>query len=161
MSLTNEASGMESQIFDIAGLAPGNCGTPTGMRDEIILLSWLIVLMRTQESSAVRFEWQYQGSREVLGNGDAVRILTPNDVIIGLQSHIGQAAAMLAGSIPSVTQTQQPELATRPSLRLSNASLSQSSDDATDEVSVTRTYHVFTNADRYEQGARPPGITTR
>jgi hypothetical protein len=160
MALTNEASGMESQIFDIAGLAPDNCGTPTGMRDEIILLSWLIVLMRTQESSAVRFEWQYQGSGEVLGNGDAVRTLTPNDVMIGLQSHIGQAAAMLAGSIPSITQMQQSELATRPSLRLSNASLSQSSDDATDEVSVTRTYHMFTNADRYKQGARPPSITT-
>lgn len=134
MSSTNEASGMESQIFDIAGLAPGNCSTPTGMRDETILLSWLIVLMRTQESSAVRFEWQYQGSEEALGNGDAVRTLSPSEVMIGLQSHIGQVSAMLAGTIPSITQTQQSKLATRPSLLLSNASLSQSSDDATDEV---------------------------
>ena len=136
MSPVNEAGGMESQIFDIAGLAPGNCGTPTGMRDEIILLSWLIVLMRTQESSAVRFEWQYQGSEAVLGNGDAVRGLSPNEVMIGLQSHIGQAAAMLAGTIPSITKIQQSKLATRPSLRLSNASLSQSPDDATDDVSL-------------------------
>lgn len=134
MSSINEASGMESQIFDIAGLAPGNCSTPTGMRDEIILFSWLIVLMRTQESSAVRFEWQYQGSEEVLGNGDAVRTLSPSEVMIGLQSHIGQVSAMLAGTIPTITQTQQSKLATRPSLRLSNASLSQSTDDATDEV---------------------------
>ena len=147
MSPINEASGMESQIFDIAGLAPGNCGTPTGMRDEIILLSWLIVLMRTQESSAVRFEWQYQGSEDVLGNGDAVRTLAPNDVIIGLQSHIGQAAAMLAGTIPSITQTQQSKLANRPSLRLSNASLSQSSDDATDEVSQTGRLNMSTDTD--------------
>ena len=146
MSPTNEASDIESQIFDIAGLVPGNCGTPTGMIDEIILVSWLIVLMRTQESSTVRFEWQYQGSGEVLGNGDAIQTLSPNEVMIGLQSHIGQAAAMLAGTIPSITQTQQSKLATRPSLRLSNASLSQSSDDATDEVSVTETLHVFTDA---------------
>ena len=138
---------MEPQIFDITGLAPGNCGTPTGMRDEIILLSWLIVLMRTQESSAVRFEWQYQGSEDVLGNGDAVWTLAPNDVIIGLQSHIGQAAAMLAGTIPSITQTQQSKLANRPSLRLSNASLSQSSDDATDEVSQTGRLNMSTDTD--------------
>jgi len=133
---------MEPQIFDVAGLAPGNCGTPTGMRDEIILLSWLIVLMRTQESSAVRFEWQYQGSEEVLGSGDAVRTLAPNDAMIGLQSHIGQAAAMLAGEIPSITETQESQIAIRPSLRLSNASLSQSSDDATDEVSLTRRHQL-------------------
>lgn len=161
MSPTNEASGMESQIFDIAGLAPGNCGTPTGMRDEVILLSWLIVLMRTQESSAVRFEWQYQGSEEVLGNGDAVRTLSPNEVMIGLQSHIGQVAAMLAGTIPSITPAQQSKLATRPSLRLSNASLSQSSDDATDEVSVTGRVHISIGADRFKQGPRPLGATTR
>lgn len=160
MSSINEASGMESQISDIVGLAPCNCGTLTGMRDEIILLSWLIVLMRTQESSAVRFEWQYQGSGEVLGNGDAVRTLSPNEVMIGLQSHIGQAAAMLAGTIPSITQTQQSKLATRPSLRLSKASLSQSSDDATEEVSVLERLHLFTDADQPEQGPRSPGATT-
>lgn len=136
MSPVNEASGIESQIFDIAGLAPGNCGTPTGMRDEIILLSWLIVLMRTQESSAVRFEWQYQGSEAVLGNGDAVRSLSPNEIMTGLQSHIGQAAAMLAGTIPLITKMQQSKLATGPSLQLSTASLSRSPDDATDDVSL-------------------------
>lgn len=160
MSPTNEASGMESQIFDIAGLAPGNCGTPTGMRDEIILLSWLIVLMRTQESSAVRFKWQYQGSEDVLGNGDAVRTLSPNEVMIGLQSHIGQVAAMLAGTIPSITPTQQSKLATRPSLRLSNASLSQSPDDATDEVNLPERLHISTDADQVKLGPHPPGATT-
>jgi len=149
MSPINEASGMESQTFDIAGLAPDNCGTPTGMRDEIILLSWLIVLMRTQESSAVRCEWQYQGSGEVLGNGDAVRTLSPNEVMIGLQSHIGQVAAMLTGTIPSVTQAQQAALAVRPSLRISNASLSQSPDDATDEVSERQLDHPCMNTDRF------------
>ena len=123
-------------MFDILGLAPGNCGTPTGMRDEIILLSWLIVLMKTQESSAIRFEWQYQGSEEALGNGDAVRTLSPGEVMIGLQSHTAQVAAMLAGTIPSITPMQRSKLATSPSLRLSNASLSRSSDDATDEVSL-------------------------
>ena len=136
MALTNEASGMESQIFDIAGLAPDNCATPTGMRDEIILLSWLIVLMRTQESSSVRFEWRYQDDANVLGSGDAVRNLSPNDAMIGLQGHIGQAAAMLAGIVPSITEAQESAFAGRPSLLISNGSLSQSSEDATDEVSL-------------------------
>jgi hypothetical protein len=160
MSLINEASGMEPQTFDIAGLAPANCGTLTGMRDEIILLSWLIVLMRTQESSSIRCEWQYQGSGQVFGSGDAVRTLSPSEVMIGLQSHTGQVAAMLAGTIPSITQAQQCTLAVRPSLRISNASLSQSSDDATEEVSLTQLEHLSLHADRYWEGPRPPGVTT-
>jgi hypothetical protein len=160
MPSINEASGMEAQSFDIAGLAPYNCGTPTGMRDEIILLSWLIVLMRTQESSSVRFEWRYQGSAEVLGGGDDVQTLTPNEVTIGLQSHIGQAAAMLAGEIPSITETQQTSFSDRPSLLISNGSLSQSSEDATEEVSSMQTCHRLTIADRILKGPRSPGATT-
>lgn len=141
MSHINEASGMEAQIFDIAGLAPDNCATPTGMRDEIILLSWLIVLMRTQESTSVRFEWRYQGSSEVLGGGDTVRTLSPNELMIGSQSHVGQGAAMIAGIIPSITEAQESALASRPSLLISNGSLSQSSEDATDEVSSIQICH--------------------
>jgi hypothetical protein len=80
---------MASKTFEIDGLAPQNCSTPTSMRDEIILIAWLIVLMRVQESSLVRCEWQYQGSPQELENGDAVRSLSPNDVTIGLQSHTG------------------------------------------------------------------------
>jgi hypothetical protein len=148
MSSTNEASGMEEQLFNIVGLAPYNCATPTGMRDEIILLSWLIVLMRTQESSSVRVEWRYQGGEEVLGGGDAVRTLAPNDVTTGLQSHVGQAAAMLAGIIPSITETQQSSFADRPSLLISSGSLSQSSEDATEEVRTMQTCRQLTIADR-------------
>jgi hypothetical protein len=135
MSTTNEAGGMASRTFEIDGLAPQNCSTPTGMRDEIILIAWLIVLMRVQESSLVRCEWQYQGSPQELGNGDAIRSLTPNDVMIGLQSHTGQSAAILAGTIPSITQAQQSALSSPASIRLSTGPLSLSSEDAKEEVS--------------------------
>lgn len=122
-------------MFEIDGLAPDNCATVTGMRDEIILISWLIVLMRTQESSAVRCEWQYQNCADVARNGDDVRTLSPNEVMLSLQSHVGQASAMLAGTIPTITEAQQSAIVKRPSMRISNGSLSQSSDDATEEVS--------------------------
>jgi amino acid adenylation domain-containing protein len=135
MSTTNEASGMASKTFEIDGLAPQNCSTPTGMRDEIILIAWLIVLMRVQESSLVRCEWQYQGSPQELENGDAVRSLSPNDVMIGLQSHTGQSAAILAGTVPSITEEQQSALSSPASIRLSTGPLSLSSEDAKDEVS--------------------------
>jgi hypothetical protein len=126
---------MASKTFDIDGLAPRNCSTPTGMRDEIILVAWLIILMRVQESSLVRCEWQYQGSPQELENGDAVRSLSPNDVMIGLQSHTGQSAAILAGSIPSITEAQQSALSSPTSIRLSTGPLSQSSEDVKEEVS--------------------------
>jgi len=135
MSTTNEASGMASKTFDIDGLAPQNCSTPTGMRDEIILIAWLIVLMRVQESSLVRCEWQYQGTAQVLEKGDAIRSISPNDIMIGMQSHIGQSAAILAGKIPSVTEAQQSALSGSASIRVSTSSLSRSSEDVKDEVS--------------------------
>lgn len=137
MSATNEAAGMEAKTFDVDGLVPRNCATLTGLRDEIVLISWLIVLMRMQESSLARCEWQYQGS-DLPANGDAVRTLSPNDVMIGMQSHAGQAAAMLAGTIPTTTQNQQSALSIPASLRLSTGSLSPSSENATDEVSFVR-----------------------
>lgn len=138
MSTTNETAGMEAKTFDVDGLVPRNCATLTGMRDEVVLISWLIVLMRMQESSLVRCEWQYHGSEEIPANGDAVRTLSPNDVMIGMQSHAGQAAAMLARTIPTTTQTQQSALETPASLRLSTGSLSPSPENATDEVSFQR-----------------------
>jgi hypothetical protein len=144
---------MEAQIFDIVGLAPDNCAAPTGMRDEIILLSWLIVLMRTQESSSVRFEWRYQGSGDVPGDGDAVRTLTPSEVMLGLQSHVGQVAATLAGTVPSITEAQELAFARRPSLLISNGSLSESSEDATDEVSLMQMDHQTTIADRFSRAS--------
>jgi amino acid adenylation domain-containing protein len=142
MSNTNEASGMASKTFQVNGLAPPNCSTPTGMRDEIILIAWLIVLMRVQESSLVRCEWQYQDSPQVLENGDAVRSLSPNDVMIGLQSHTGQSAAILAGTIPSITEVQQAALSSPASIRLSTGPLSLSSEDAKEEVSRGDLYSV-------------------
>lgn len=133
MSTANEAAGMEAKTFDVDGLVPRNCATLTGMRDEIVLISWLLVLMRMQESSLVRCEWKYHGS-DLPANGDTVRTLSPNDVMIGMQSHAGQAAAMLAGTIPTTTQTQSA-LSSPASLRLSTGSLSPSPENATDEVS--------------------------
>lgn len=148
-------------MFEVDGLAPDNCATVTGMRDEIILTAWLIVLMRTQESSAVRCEWQYQDSTSIADDADAVRTLSPNEVMLSLQSHIGQVGAMLAGTIPTITEAQQSAIVKRPSLRISNGSLSQSSDDATDEVSSVQTDLEITSADRALKGHRPPTATPR
>lgn len=139
MSTFPGAADMDAKIFEVAGLAPPNCSAPTGMRDEIILLSWLIVLMRMQESSQIRCEWRYEGSAD-----DSTQSLSPNEVMMGLQSHTGQVAASLAGIIPSSSRTTQS------SIRLSNGSLSQKSDDAKDEVRSNRLFSIVveTNQDK-------------
>lgn len=127
---------MEARHFEIAGLAPDNCATPTGMRDELLLISWLIVLMRIQESSQVRFEWKYNNGSAVLSNGDSIRSLSPHDVTIGMQSHAGQATANLSGMIPLIKKPQQIQMSEPASLYLSSGSLSRTSDQAKDEVGV-------------------------
>lgn len=105
--------------FEVA-VAPTKCSTPTGMRDETILLAWLIVLMRETESSQIRFEWTYQGSAEEFTN---VRSLSPNDVMVGLHGHVGQISAKLACRVPTIPAVSQNNSLDRCSLLLSTSSL--------------------------------------
>ncbi|KAF9895285.1 Non-ribosomal peptide synthetase [Aspergillus nanangensis] len=77
--------------FHIVGL--------TSIDDHIVLLSWLIVLLRTREDAQVNFEWAYRRPdiSEPLRNA-----LSMTDVMPGLQSNVREVAGAIAGHIPAV-----------------------------------------------------------
>jgi hypothetical protein len=122
------------RTFDVADLAPGQVTTSTGMKVEIILLSWLLLLLRNQEDSQVSFEWAYRDATHDPHNEPRVRCLSMNEVIPTLQCKIRQVAAAISHHIKDVAPDKDGTTATS-SLFLSTNHLSQTSNAATMEVS--------------------------
>ncbi|KAH2313445.1 hypothetical protein LV164_002437 [Aspergillus fumigatus] len=113
------------ELFEVAGLACDETSSPTGMRDEMVLLSWLIALLRTREGGQIRYEWAYRYPEDE----PVPRCLAMNEVVAGLQSSVKETAAAVSRHI-SADVSRPPAPA---SLLLSTSSLSQTSDEAKDE----------------------------
>lgn len=130
-----QADGDGFRSFKVVGLAPDQTSTPTGMRDEILLLSWLIVLLRTQESSQISYDWAYKGREDGFEHEPVNRCLSTDEVMTGLQSNVAQTAAAISRHITTVAPSQCTAMPSPGSLLLSTSSLSQKSKEAKDEVS--------------------------
>ncbi|KAL5051513.1 hypothetical protein BDW71DRAFT_55019 [Aspergillus fruticulosus] len=115
-----QPNGDGSTSFEIVGLEADSTSA-TGLKEEIILLAWFIALLRTRESSQISYEWAY-------GGGDSSRRLAMEELKIGLQSSVGEAAAAICEHIATVATNT----AGSTSLVLSTNSLSQTA-EAKDE----------------------------
>ncbi|KAF2102365.1 nonribosomal siderophore peptide synthase Sid2 [Rhizodiscina lignyota] len=119
--------------FDIVGLVPRQTNSPTGMSDEILLLSWLIVLLRTRESSQISYDWAYRSRANGFEHEPGDRHLSMDEVLTGLQSTVGQAAVAISRHIMAVEPSQHEALSFPASLLLSTGSLSRTSEEARNE----------------------------
>ncbi|GIJ87087.1 non-ribosomal peptide synthetase [Aspergillus pseudoviridinutans] len=113
------------QLFEVAGLASDEASSLTGMRDEIVLLSWLIVLLRTRDGVQIRYDWAYTRPEEE----PIPRCLAMNEVVAGLQSSVKETTAAVSRYIVTYGQNQSVPA----TLLLSTSSLSQTSEEAKDE----------------------------
>lgn len=127
-----EGAGFRS--FEVAGLTPDQT-TLTGMRDDILLLSWFIVLLRTQEGGKVSYDWAYRGSGNDLEHETVKRCLSMDEVMTGMQDNVNHAAAAVSRHISSIAPDQVTGTSEHVSLLLSTSSLSRFSEDMKDEVS--------------------------
>ncbi|PKX91457.1 nonribosomal peptide synthase SidD [Aspergillus novofumigatus IBT 16806] len=116
-------NGVES--FEVADLSSNEALGSTGMTDEVVLLSWLIVLLRTREGGRIGYEWAYKYPEEE----PVPRSLAMNEVVAGLQTSVKETAAAVARHIATDASSHW----TPASLLLSTSSLSQTSDEAKDE----------------------------
>lgn len=119
------------RCFNMADLALDGLATPTGLKDEIILLSWLIVLLRTREDGQISFEWAHNDRV----NESGIRSLSMGEVMPGgLGSTLGQTTEAVsqhvATSSPGERSISEPA-----SLLLSTGALSISPDQVKDNVS--------------------------
>ncbi|GAQ44074.1 nonribosomal siderophore peptide synthase Sid2 [Aspergillus niger] len=100
--------------------------TPSGMKEELLLVSWLIVLLRTREDGQASFEWAYKGDEPSPAN----RCLS-TEVMADLRSSVGQTAAAIARK-----HTTTPETAPSGSLALllSTSTLSQTTEEPNEGI---------------------------
>jgi hypothetical protein len=115
--------------FEVAGLA-SDTPTSTAMKEEIVLASWLLVLLRTQEDGRVSFDWNYKGQEDGI-ELEPVNSLSSDQVMPNLQSSIKQVTAAISSQIEKVASRPRPPS----SLILSTSSLSQTT-EGMDEVSI-------------------------
>jgi hypothetical protein len=141
--------------FDAVGLSTEHITTATGMREDILLLSWLIVLLRTRDDSNITYEWTYKDQANQLDREPIVRRLVMDQVVSGLNSNLQDTAAVISRHIATPASSQSDEtssanespastsasfesfeeVSSPSSLLLSTSSLSRISHQATDEVS--------------------------
>jgi hypothetical protein len=132
--LIRQTNGDGFRSFKVMGLEADQISS-TGMRDEILLLSWLIVLLRTREDSEVCYNWAYK-SRDGVVEGEPVnRRLVTDDIVPGRQSTVGQVAAKISRHTSVATSTPCTSTSGPASLLLSTGSFSQTSEGVKDEVS--------------------------
>jgi len=123
------------QSFKIDSLASNQPTSPTGVREEILLLSWLIVLLRTREGSQISYEWAYKSQGDGFEFEKEIRRLAMVEIVSGIQSTIGDTATAISHHIATVSPSKPAAVSSPVSLLLSTSSLSQTSEEAKDEVS--------------------------
>ncbi|OIW34801.1 nonribosomal peptide synthase SidD [Coniochaeta ligniaria NRRL 30616] len=119
--------------FEVAGLATEQHATPTGMREDLLLLSWLIVLLRTREDGQASYDWAYAAAEDGEVHEPVNRRLSTDQVMTSLQSKVGEVAAAISRQIATQPSSPCRDLSTPASLVLSTGSLSRTSEGAKDE----------------------------
>jgi hypothetical protein len=126
----NGISGDAVSTHDVNNLASS---TPSGMREDILLASWLIVLLRTREGECVSFDWKH----EVSSNSpeEPSRHLSMEDVMKGLEDSINKVTETISSQILKADSNKS--YAEPVSVLLSTSVLSQQSEDSTVRSSIT------------------------
>ena len=122
------------RTFEVPGLVSDQFSTSTSMREDLLLLSWLIVLLRTREDGQASFEWAYDGengAQHAEAHLLASRSMSTNQVMPNLQSKVGDVASAITRQI----ETRPCKDLSVQGLVLSTGTLSRTSEGAMDEVS--------------------------
>ncbi|KAK4459840.1 nonribosomal siderophore peptide synthase Sid2 [Cladorrhinum samala] len=95
--------GDEWKTFDVPDVASDATSTPTGLREDVLLLAWLIVLLRTREDSQASFDWVYKSiiaANEIKDDKPANASLSTDRVLAsGLQTKITDALTPISQHI--------------------------------------------------------------
>ncbi|KAB5563535.1 nonribosomal siderophore peptide synthase Sid2 [Coniochaeta sp. 2T2.1] len=121
------------RAFEVPGLASDQFSSSTSMREDLLLLSWLLVLLRTREDGQASFEWAYDGENigaQIAESHELVRrSLSTAQVMPNPQSKVGDVAAAITRQI----ETQPCKELSAQGLVLSTGTLSKTSEGAMDE----------------------------
>lgn len=143
LSKGEPADGNGFRYFEVTGLASDQTLSLTGMKDETLLLSWLIVLLRTREGGQVSFDWAYKSSEDVFEQELEAMSLSTEEVVTGLQNNITETTTVVSRFITTAEPSQRTPKSSPRSLLLSTNSLSKTSEGGKDEVSECPTLDIM------------------
>jgi hypothetical protein len=127
-------------IVKLPGLLSEQSCNPTGMKDEILLLSWLIVLLRVKEDRQASYDWMYRTreieDRRTLSSGT----LSTDEVIGNFKSTIRQATAAIFGCRSGIKTVSHDAHLGPVSLVLSTGCPSREAGENKTEVRPTREF---------------------
>ncbi|KAJ5111020.1 hypothetical protein N7532_001555 [Penicillium argentinense] len=118
----------DQQSFELPVLASQEA-TPSGMKEEIVLLSWFLVLLRTREGGQISFEWTY----DLSGIGSH---LSMSEVVPDLQEDIANVATAIRRHIKSSSSTSQSSSPRSIPLIMSTSAFSHTAEEAKDEGAI-------------------------
>ncbi|KAJ5152013.1 AMP-dependent synthetase/ligase [Penicillium capsulatum] len=117
--------------FEVTGIHSDN--SLTGMRNEIVLSTWLIVLLRTREGNQVGYDWRYQDQQDDVSQEAATGRISMSEVMSGLQDKVEDVIASVSRDIQAICETHSTSASRPVSLILSTSSLEQTSEEERDE----------------------------
>lgn len=123
--------------FQITGLACDQNQTLTGMKEEILLLSWLLVLLRTREDGHTCYEWIHKNPEQEFQDDyeSTKRTISMDTVMPGLQSNVRQVTASIFHCIIAAAPNEPATTFSPLSLLLSTSTLSRASKEVEEKVS--------------------------
>ncbi|KAK5790141.1 hypothetical protein VI817_007428 [Penicillium citrinum] len=120
-------NGDDTISFEMNGIASDKT-TPTGMTEGIVLLSWLLLLLRTREGGQVSFEWAY----DICGTTSR---LSMNEVMEGLEDNVMDVSAAIHNHIRK-SPDQNKSYSSPVPLILSTNTFAQNSEEVKEEGTI-------------------------
>lgn len=135
-SSTRQAGNDKFRDFEIDGLISNQHNTRTGLREEILLVAWLLVLLRTREDGHVDYSWGHRYQTDEFELGSLDNNLLMNGVISGQQDSVGQAAQAISQHVAKLAPATNGTSSSPSSLLLCSSVCSTGVGEGKSEVSL-------------------------
>ncbi|KAF7717877.1 Nonribosomal peptide synthase (NRPS) [Penicillium ucsense] len=123
-----------SSQYEISVLSCDDDGSPTGLRENVVLLAWLICLLRTSEDGKASFEWRYEDQLDGSPAGE-VAALSSDEVLPALQNSIEGALLVVTRHISDAKGKICNQATSSQSLVLSTGPLN-TNEDSQDDINI-------------------------
>ncbi|KAK1827171.1 hypothetical protein QBC39DRAFT_420964 [Podospora conica] len=125
--------GDQFRHFQVPGLATDDAASVSGMREELVLVSWLIVLWRTREDAQVSYDWAYRGWDIDIDHETATPpiCLSTDEIATGMQTKVEEASTSISRHLTRVREGSAGPWPSPASLILSTETKSRSDGEET------------------------------
>lgn len=97
--------GDQFRHFEVPGLTSDDAASISGMREDMVLVSWLVVLWRTREDAQISFDWAYRGwDIDTDHQAATPTCLSTDEIATGMQTKVDEATASISRHLARVDE---------------------------------------------------------